>query len=361
MKSKGRWTFRCSRAFAPIGDPDDHLLLISFMYRKFYGLRERPFDLTPNLRYLLLTPKHQEALSNLEYGISTGNGITLIIGEAGTGKTTLLRELLAPHRPRPSVNAARWAYLNNPRLSPYEFFDSVAHAFQLNPDAARSKSRFLRELECNLTRHRDRGFPSVLVVDEAQSLPHDLLEEVRLLANIETQTEKLLRIVLVGQPALGDRLNEAGLLQLKQRVGLRCTLPPLDLRETAVYMAHRLVLAGGDPARCFSRDAVMTVYERSGGIPRTINVIAENALMTGFAADERPISSEIVLEVCRDFDLEAAGDGSPIRGRAAGMPVTHDSTAPQSNCAAGPANVLTAATSASGRWFSFPQLSSRRR
>jgi general secretion pathway protein A len=328
------------------------------MYQEFYGLRERPFDLTPNRQYLLLTPKHEEALSNLEYGISTGNGITLIVGEAGTGKTTLLGELLAARLP---VNPCRWAYLNNPRLRPYEFFDSVAHTFQLSPDAARSKSRFLRELEANLAAHREQGTLNVLVVDEAQSLPNDLLEEVRLLTNIATGTETLLRVVLVGQPTLGDRLNEVGFRQLKQRVGLRYRLPPLDLRETATYIAHRLVVAGGRPARCFTREAVMTIYERSHGIPRTINVIAENALLTGFAADQRPVRPEIVLEVCRDFDLGAPADGRPIRARAPALNVSRLSTAPQPNRADSAPGVPAVATSASGRRSFFPQLWSRQR
>jgi general secretion pathway protein A len=319
------------------------------MYQQFFGLRERPFGLTSNLRYLLLTPKHQEALDNLEYGLTGGDGITLLLGEAGTGKTTLLRKVLKEHLQCPLVNPPRCAYLNNPRLRPYELFDFVAHAFQLSPEAARSKSRFLRELECNLAGHREKGILSVLVVDEAQSLPDDLLEELRLLANIETETEKLLRIVLAGQPGLGDRLNDASLRQLKQRIGLRCMLPALDLRETAAYIGHRLALAGGDPARCFSRDAVMTIYERSRGIPRTINVISDNALLSGFAADQRPVGPEIVLEVCRDFDVEAPADVTPIHTRPAGVPVTHDSTAPQSK------------TSAWRRRASFLQLSSRRR
>jgi general secretion pathway protein A len=282
------------------------------MYQEFYGVRERPFDLSSNPKYLLMTPKHQEALSNLAYGISSGNGITLLLGEAGTGKTTLLRKAVAspmrcgsPHLP------VRWAYLTNPRLASSELLESLSHAFQIDPPFAGSKSIFLRALEQNLLHCHEKGILSVLVADEAQSLPDDLLEEVRLLANIETDTEKLLRVVLAGQPALGDRLNEPGFTQLKQRIGLRCSLLPLDLRETAIYIAHRISLAGGDPARAFSREAVIAIYEESRGIPRMINVICENALLTGFAADERPISREIVLEVSRDFDLAASGYQAP--------------------------------------------------
>ena len=288
------------------------------MYQEFYGVGERPFDLSSNLKYLLMTPKHQEALSNLAYGISSGNGITLLLGEAGTGKTTLLRKAVAaqtgcpvPHLP------VRWAYLTNPRLSSSELLESLSHAFQVDPPFAGSKSRFLRALEQNLLESHQKGILSVLVADEAQSLPDDLLEEVRLLANIETDTEKLLRVVLAGQPALGDRLNEAGFRQLKQRIGLRCSLLPLDLRETAIYIAHRISLAGGDPARVFSREAVIAVYELSRGIPRTINVVCENALLTGYAADEKPIGRAIVLEVSRDFDLVGPAQEGPPQPRSA--------------------------------------------
>lgn len=290
------------------------------MYEQYYGLRERPFDLSSNLKYLLLTPKHQEALSNLEYGLSVANGITLLVGEAGTGKTTLLRKALAPYMRHPSANPARWVYLSNPVLSRDEFLESLAHGFQLSPQAAGSKTRLLRELEEALVQHHDDGIASLLIIDEAQSLPYELLEEVRLLANIESETAKLLRVVLAGQPALGARLNAPGLYQLKQRIGLRCTLPPLTLVETAAYIAHRIWLAGGSPERAFTRDAVMAIHERSGGIPRTINVICDNALLTGFAAGQQPVGPETVLEVCVDFDLHgqfAARASSVVRHPAA--------------------------------------------
>ena len=153
-----------------------------------------------------------------------------------------------------------------------------------------------------LERHRSGGL-TALVIDEAQSLPHDLLEEVRLLANFETETDKLLPVVLAGQPELASRLEHEQLRQLKQRVALRCDLTPLDIKETASYISGRIAIAGGDSARIFTREAVQTIYERSGGIPRTISVISDNALLTGFAAGVKPVGAVLVLEVCRDFRL----------------------------------------------------------
>ena len=178
------------------------------MYHSFYGFAERPFDLTSDLKFLLLTPKHQEALAHLEYGTSAGTGITLLIGDAGTGKTTLLRKVLASKRP---LAQARFVLLTNPALNRKEFFDCLADGFHLSSTAAQSKTVFLRELEKALLREIEQPsseIPRVLVIDEAQSLSDELLEEVRLLANIESETQKLLRVVLAGQPALADRLNE---------------------------------------------------------------------------------------------------------------------------------------------------------
>jgi type II secretory pathway predicted ATPase ExeA len=271
------------------------------MYERFFGLTERPFDLTPNPRFLYLTGRHREALSNLRYGVEGRKGVTLLIGDAGTGKTTLLRAALEEQQARP----IRTVTVSNPALTRAEFFEFLASSFELTQNAANSKSRFLFELTRLVAEQYAAGITTALMIDESQSLSDELLEEIRLLANIETTSVKLLPVVLIGQPELADRLNEPRLRQLKQRVALRCILTPLDLRETAAYIATRLRIAGGECARVFTRDAVATIHERSRGIPRTISVICDNALLSGFAADARPVGRDIILEVCEDFDLRA--------------------------------------------------------
>ena len=269
------------------------------MYEAFFGLRERPFDLTPNPRFLLLTSRHREALSNLQYGLSTRRGLTLLVGEAGTGKTTLVRAVVGDLEGK----GALIAYLNNPTLSRNEFCEFLAASFRLSSRARTSKTALLDELSRALGERHAAGLLTGLVIDEAQSLPIDLLEEVRLLANIETDTEKLLPLVLAGQPELSERLNHPSLRQLKQRVALRCQLTPLDARETGEYIASRIRIAGGNSALVFTRQAVDCIFEHSRGIPRLISVLCDNAMISGFAADRRPINREIVADVCRDFDI----------------------------------------------------------
>jgi general secretion pathway protein A len=275
------------------------------MYESFYGFRERPFDLTPNPRFLLLTPTHAEALSNIEYGVTSRCGITLLLGEAGTGKTTILRKALGVRMERGGRRVFS-IYLNNPKLTRAEFVECLATQIGVSRAAAASKTRLLREGEEVLRLRRDNGDVTVLVIDEAQSLSREMLEEIRLLANIESDTEKLLPVVLAGQPALATRLNAPALQQLKQRVALRCTLAPLSLAETAAYIAGRIRLAGGDPVHVFSYDAVRAIHEHARGIPRTISVICENALLNGFALHRRPVNARVITDVCRDFDLAAA-------------------------------------------------------
>jgi general secretion pathway protein A len=183
----------------------------------------------------------------------------------------------------------------------------LAASFGLSAAARESKATLLLELETLLRQRHEAGETTALIVDEAQRLPLGLLEEVRLLANIETDQEKLLSVILAGQPELAARLNHHSVRQLKQRVGLRCEIRALDLQETAGYLAGRIRAAGGVGAQVFTREAVSLIHERSGGVPRIINVLADNALLTGFALGLRPVGSQIVNDVCRDFDIGSTG------------------------------------------------------
>ena len=270
------------------------------MYEQFYGLRERPFDLTPDPRFLVITDVHREALSNLEYAIASRKGITLLVGDAGTGKTTIIRTALEKQAAK-----THCVYLHNPALTRDEFVEMIAGQFGLSRTARNSKTALLLELE-ELLRHRHNAAETtVLVLDEAQSLPFELLEEVRLLTNIETNEQKLLSLIIAGQPEIVGRLNNQDYRQLKQRIALRCELRPLSVVEGAGYVAGRITAAGGQPVQLFTREAVILICERSKGIPRTINVIADNALVSGFAAGDKPVRSDLIHEVCRDFDISA--------------------------------------------------------
>jgi general secretion pathway protein A len=277
------------------------------MYERFYGLRELPFELTPNPKYLFLTKQHREALSNLQYGLFAAKAMTVLIGEAGTGKTTLLR---AAFESEPCRNVS-CVYLNNPALTRLEFIEVLSERFHLGPRASESKTVLLGALHSELLERRAGGQITALVIDEAQSLSGELLEEIRLLANIETATEKLLPLVLTGQPELRDRLNEPGLRQLKQRVTLRCEIVPLSLEDTCAYIAFRIRTAGGDASTMFTREAVQLIYEKSRGIPRVVSVICDNALINGCALGRRPIDRAIIADVARDFDLDT-DDGRSV-------------------------------------------------
>jgi type II secretory pathway predicted ATPase ExeA len=310
------------------------------MYLNFYGLREHAFELTPDPKFLCLTAGHREALANLKYGLSTAKAVTVLTGEAGTGKTTLIRTALASD----ACAKVRCMHLTNPQLTRSEFVETLARGFSMSPAAAVSKATLLAELERTLLERRRCGEIMALVVDEAQRMSDELLEEVRLLANIETATAKLLPLVLAGQPELADRLNENSLRQLKQRVALRCDLSPLSLPETAAYIAFRIRTAGGEASRLFTREAVELIHASSRGIPRVVSVICDNALLSGFALGRKPVGSEIVTEVIRDFDISAAAsepEEKPVAASAQpGMllvPVAPEAAAPAANVAAPPA------------------------
>jgi general secretion pathway protein A len=269
------------------------------MYESYYGLNERPFDLVPNPRFLFLSNRQREALGNLRLGLTTPRGLTVMLGEAGTGKTTLLHAVLA------ELTASDFEYVlvSNPTLTRDEFYEYLTDGFRLPSAVQGSKTQFLIEFRRHLLNRSEAGKMTALVLDESQSLSHELLEEVRLLSNIETPTTKLLNVVLAGQPELSARLNDPSLRQLKQRISLRCELSVFDFAETATYIAGRLRIAGGDPTRIFTREAVIAIREASGGVPRTINVVCDNALIGGFATQTKPVPKVLVDEVCRDFDL----------------------------------------------------------
>jgi general secretion pathway protein A len=269
------------------------------IYAPYYGFLESPFDLTPNPRFLFLPPRHREALANLRYGLTTPKGFLLLVGDAGTGKTTLVRTALSELGQTPN----RYVFLHNPSLARNEFYEYLAREFNLSADARTSKTRFLAELQRDIEGRFAAGGLTSLIIDEAQSMSDELLEEVRLLGNIESATVKFLNIVLSGQPELAARLNSASLRQLKQRLALRCELSALTVDETAAYISGRLRIAGATPRDVFTRDAVVAIHAASTGIPRTINVLCENALLSGFASQTKPISHELISEVCRDFEL----------------------------------------------------------
>jgi general secretion pathway protein A len=303
------------------------------MYIDFYGLRELPFELTPNPRFLLLTPRQREALANLQYGITARKPVTILVGEAGTGKTTLLHAVLNGE----ACRGAHLLHVTNPTLSRSDFLEALARGFGLSPSAESSKSTLIAELEGVLRSRHSQSMTTALVVDEAQALSLELLEEVRLLSNLETTTAKLLPIVLAGQPELADRLNDSTQRQLKQRVALRCTLSLLDVAETAAYIAGRLRVAGHVGGSIFTSDAVSVVHARSRGVPRTISVICDNALVNGYAAGEKTIGPGIVNSVCDDFDLGVVGLRSPPvaprRHSPASSGVPADARQPQGNLA----------------------------
>ncbi|HEV2521479.1 MAG TPA: AAA family ATPase [Candidatus Acidoferrales bacterium] len=269
------------------------------MYKKFFGLKENPFNVNPDPRYLFLTPHTQEALACLTYGIETRKGFVLLTGEVGTGKTTLINKLLEwLNKERVST-----AFVFNPRLSVAEFFDFMMADFGI-PCESRQKGQMLMKLNQWLMDRYQAGERAVLVVDEAQNLSPQMLEEIRLLTNLETSTEKLLQIVLSGQPELEHKLNQPELRQLRQRITLRARTRQLTLEETQGYIQERLRIAGAENRDIFSPEAVAKIHQYSRGIPRVTNLLCEHALVSAFVDQKCPIPPEFVEEVARDFDLD---------------------------------------------------------
>lgn len=280
------------------------------MYLDFYGLKELPFALTPDPRFIYFTPSHTEAMANLHYGIESGKGLIVVTGEVGTGKTTILRWMM-----NKLDRTVLVAYLFNPRMTVSEFYQYVSSPRLLDVPRWESKSELLLRLGEVLDSRHSRGLRTVLVIDEAHGLSPSVLEEIRLMSNFESDSAKQLQIVLTGQPELRDVLNQPELRQLKQRVALRCEIKPLpDIEETARYIASRLLAAGAERTDVFTPAAVDLVFRCSEGIPRQINNICDNSLLAGFAAGARHINRDIVEEVAETFDLLPNAQ----RGRQAG-------------------------------------------
>jgi general secretion pathway protein A len=277
------------------------------MYERFFGLADAPFRLTPDPRFLFLSRKHADALAHLRLGLSESSGFVCITGDVGTGKTTVLRHFLTELAPEASV-----AYVINPTLSPVELLQTINLEFGL-PAPSTSRKTLIDDLNRHLLAQREAGRQAVVVVDEAQALSVEVLEHLRLLSNLETSTEKLLRIVLVGQPQLRTLLAHPELAQLNQRITLRWHIGPLDRRETFAYVCHRLAVASDGQARkVFSRPALRAIHRRSGGVPRLINMLCHRGMLAAFAGERRTVG---LRDVRTAYD-EVATLPLPARGEA---------------------------------------------
>jgi general secretion pathway protein A len=272
-------------------------LEVQKVYAEFYRLKELPFALTPDPRFIYFTPSHTEVMANLHYGIESGKGLIVVTGEVGTGKTTILRWMM-----QRLDRTVLVAYIFNPRLSVTEFYQHLASL--LDVQKWETKPELLVSLGQALDSRHSRGLRTVLIIDEAQGLSPAVLEEIRLLSNFESDTAKHLQIVLTGQPELRNVLNYPDLRQLKQRVALRCVIKALpSVEETDRYITSRLLASGAERTEIFTSEAVDYIYRCTEGIPRNINNLCDNALLAGYAAGELTVGRAIVEEVAETFDM----------------------------------------------------------
>jgi general secretion pathway protein A len=274
------------------------------MYHAHYGLSRSPFEMTPDPAFLWMGEAHREGLATLVYGVQARKGFVLLTGEVGTGKTTLLHALLA-QLDRNTLAA----FIFNPRLDPLDFFRMLFEELGIEKPCA-TKAEFLIALNRFLIERLEKDLPTLLIIDEAQNLSAEMLEEVRLLSNLETPTSKLLQIMLVGQPELADMLARPELRQLRQRIVLRHQLRPFTREETATYVQERLRIAGFTGKELFEKRALQSLYEVTGGVPRLVNVVSDGALLLGFGRGLRTIDAAAILEVANDLELAPTREAS---------------------------------------------------
>jgi len=281
------------------------------MYCEYYGLIRRPFEMTPDPSFLYLGEAHREGLAMLQYAVESRKGFVLLTGEVGTGKTTLLHSLLSQLDARTNS-----AFVFNPRLKPLDFFKVMFDEFEIEEEC-RTKGEYLMALNRYLIAKLESDEPVLLIVDEAQNLSAEMLEEIRLLSNLETPSSKLLQIMLVGQPELKGMLAQPELRQLRQRIVLRHHLRPFNPQECASYIDERLRLAGYTDKALFDRGALREIHETTGGIPRLVNIVCDGALLLGFSREKAQIDRKAVQEVAGDLELGSGhrpADGNEATG-----------------------------------------------
>jgi len=274
------------------------------MYCDFFGFNEKPFTITPNPQFIYLSEHHREAFAHLLYGIDTHAGFIAMTGEVGTGKTTVLRTLLGQLDPE----KYRCALIFNPCLSGDQLLASICREFDVTPDEPNSFG-YLDALNLFLLDQHAAGRTVVLVIDEAQNLAPDVLEQVRMISNLETERDKLIQIILAGQPELDDVLKRHDLRQLSQRITVRCRLTPMGMSDTTEYIKHRLKVSGCRIPNLFSPGAVKRIYRFSGGVPRLVNIVCEQALVMAWTEEDLSVTPAVAARV-----IESTGHGTGRRG-----------------------------------------------
>ena len=284
------------------------------MYCEYYGLVKPPFEMTPDPSFLFLGEAHREGLATLVYGVKAGKGFVMLTGEVGTGKTTLLHALLSQ-----LDSDTKSAFIFNPRLTPLGFFRVLFEELDITP-RRKNKADYLLQLNEFLIERLGKNEKTLLIVDEAQNLSIDMLEEIRLLSNLETPRSKLIQIMLVGQPELKEMLRKPELRQLRQRIALSHHLRPFNEEETREYVDDRLRRAGHTGGKLFKRGAMRELYKLTGGTPRLINVLCDSALLMGFAREQKIVDTEMIREAAVDLDIlpiesvEADGSKKSVSG-----------------------------------------------